>query len=59
MTENEKKKPQTAKVGAVIDVPKGAEVVRPDGSKNTVHGTSYVLDVAGKFFVNGEAVTAK
>lgn len=47
---------KTSKVGSTVEVPEGAEVARPDGSRHAVTGGSYVLDVPGEFLVAGEEV---
>lgn len=47
------------KVGESIDVVDGSVVTRPDGSENTVTGTTYVLDVEGTFRLGEREVTVK
>lgn len=51
--------PKSHKVGEIIDVKEGAEVVRPDGSRVTMGGVSYVLDVPGTHEIDGTEVKVK
>lgn len=55
----ESPKKRSAKVGDLVEVKDGDQVVRPDGSVSTVHGTSYYLDVPGEFVVAGVDISVK
>lgn len=46
-------------LGSSVELPEGAQVVRPDGSSMTVTGGSYVLDVPGVHTVDGHEITAR
>lgn len=56
MPENSSK---AIRVGDLVDVKEGDVVVRPDGSRLTMGGTSYVLDVPGTHVIDGTEVKAK
>ncbi len=44
------------KLGDVVEISEGGEVVRPDGSVSVVRYGRYVLDVPGTFIVDGTEV---
>lgn len=44
------------KVGDVLEVPEGTEVVRPNGEVHTITGGVYVLDAKGSHRVGGDDV---
>jgi hypothetical protein len=46
-------------LGETIKVKAGAEVTRPDGSRHTMGGTTYVLDVPGTHEVAGTEYKVK
>lgn len=47
------------KLGDQVEVKEGAEVIRPDGTRLTMGGTSYVLDVPGTHDVGGTEYVVK
>jgi len=49
----------THRVGDTVTVKAGAEVTRPDGSRHTMGGTTYVLDVPGTHEVGGTEYKVK
>lgn len=50
---------KTYRVGETVNVAEGTAVTRPDLTTRVIHGTRYVLDVAGEFRIGDRTVTVR